>query len=313
MAHLVWIAIMAVAVPFYAATRFTEEMSARNTDQIVRRSGIDADHALLGKLGMDLGLLSEVKDRTRIVNEDRECFYQLLWTVEKQPRSAKPSEAPGIDIPRLLVDPKASRGELFSVHGRARRAIRIRVDDSDVQARFGITHYYELDLSVPLETPLQLVNRDDGSSSTYGSYPVTACVRHLPQGMPVGEAINEEVRVEAFFLKLWAYRTGEAVAPRENSTEGRALQFSPLLIGRQPQWIRRTVASSPYPGLIFGAVFATAMAVLCYHVWKSGRSDRAAHNAIRSRRFAPDADHPLARFESESQEERSQGPDKTDN
>jgi hypothetical protein len=53
-------------------------------------------------------------------------------------------------------------------------------------------------------------------------------------------------------------------------------------------------------------VFASAMAVLCYRVWKSARDDQAAHNAIRSRRFTPGEENPLARFESEAQEERSE-------
>lgn len=291
---------------------FAADRIAWHPDRIEPRLGIEADHVLLGDLGMDVGLLSEVKDRARIVNEDRECFYQLLATVEKQPLSAQLIEAPGIKIPQLLVDPKPSRGMLFTVHGGARRAIRIRVDDPDVQARFGINHYYELDLLVPLETPLQLVDRDDRSSSTYGSYPVTVCVRHLPKGMPVGEEINEEVRVQAFFLKLWAYRTHEDVAPRESATGRKAVQFSPLLIGRQPQWIRRTVASNPYPGLVFGVVFASAMVVLCYRVWKSARDDRALHKAIRSQEFASDEDHPLARFESEAGKERSEERHDTD-
>ena len=147
---------------------------------------------------------------------------------------------------------------------------------------------------------MQLVDGSDQSSSIFVSYPVTVCVRQLPKGMPVGEEINEDVRVQAFFVKLWAYRTQENGSVGQPAMEDRAIQFSPLLIGRQPQWLRRRVATSPYPGLAIGVIFAAAMATLCYRVWKASRNDRASRSAIHSNRFAFDKDHPLANLDPKS-------------
>ena len=196
---------------------------------------MDASDVLLGKLGMDVGLLSQVKDQQRIQAEERECFYQLLSVADGLDTAASAAD---VDIPQLFAHPTRFRGDLLAARGSVRRAVRVRVDDPDIRARFTMDHYYQLDMLVPLRTPLQLVDPRDQTGDVYNSYPVTICVRHLPAGMPVGDPVHEDVQVQAFFLKLWAYRSSArasgAASVREKSgatRPGSPIQFSPLLVG----------------------------------------------------------------------------------
>ena len=264
---------------------FAADRIAWHPDHVDQRLGVDADDVLLGELGMDVGLLSQVQDQKRIGAEERECFYQLLSAVGRLGTAAVPRRTADMSTTQLLQNPQSFRGNLFTIRGSVRRAVRVRVDDPDIQARLAIDHYYQLDMFVPLETPLQLVDPRDQTSSVYTSYPVTVCVRHLPAGMPVGDPIHEEVRVQAFFLKLWAYHS-HAPAKLGQSPGGaakpRSIQLSPLLMGREPQWLGRSRAPNPYPGLLMGTIFAVALAALCWWIWKSGRDNRPVEKKIGS-------------------------------
>lgn len=278
---------------------FAANRIAWHPDSVDPRLGVTNDDVLLAGLGVDVGLLGQVRDRTRLVSQDRECFYQLLWAMDKPDWPATAPPVANIDIPGLLRDPKAQRGKRMMVRGGARRALRILVNDPDVRQRFGIDHYYEIDLFVPLDPPLELVDRDHRTRSVYGSYPVTVCVRHLPDGMPQGENIHEEIRVQAFFFKLWAYQKGGSDATGGRATEpggntprlaGKGLQLSPLLVGRQVQWIRPPTSVSPCPGLVLGGLFAAAMVALCYRLWRSDRDHRQVERTFPAGGLAPNDD-----------------------
>ncbi len=239
--------------------------------------GVDIDHLLLSQLGMDVGLLDQVQDRRRIVEEDRECFYQLLAAMSNlRPAHLDDRHVAQISVPDILRNPEPSRGKLFTVHGTALRAIRIQVDDPDVQARFEINHYYELDVSVPLETPIELVEKQtDTQGKLFASYPVTVCVRQLPSGMPQGEDILEEVRVNSFFVKLWAYHTQLMDTP----------QVSPLLIGQSPQWIRRQAATNSSAVWLLGALLVAILVAASFAIWHSRSNDRRRRRTLHPQPF----------------------------
>jgi len=120
------------------------------------------------------------------------------------------------DVVPLFNTPELVRGRLFTLVGTARRAIEIRVDDADIRERFGLDHYYEIELITP---------------DSRGN-PIVCCVRELPQDMPTGDDIYESIRATGFFLKTWGFRTAQS-AESEPGTLRK--QLAPLLIGRDLQ------------------------------------------------------------------------------
>ena len=213
------------------------------------------------------------RSRKGIENVDSECFYQLLAAVGR----AKPgqlAQAATFDPPfgPLLQSPRSNQGKLFSFRGTARRVTRILVGEKNLQARFGFDHYYQVDIFVSLGR--QTVRLGDPSSSedvpTFSNnYPITVCVRQLPQGMREGEELRQEVRVAGVYFKLWSYRT-EYIS----SFNKRQLQISPMLIGRELELIEMDAARNPWVGVIAGFMFLAVLGMTWYGLWRTGRSDR---------------------------------------
>ena len=177
----------------------------------------------------------------------------------------------------LFNDADHQIGELLVLDGVVRRAVRVDVgtapdgQPSDVWQRFGIDHYYELELFT-------------GDSQ---NYPVVVCVRDLPAGFPTGDEIHELVRVPGFFFKTWLYHTrktpdGPAAAP---STAQR--QFAPLLIGPAPVWLdEQPSAGSPYAGLVGSGVFVLAMVGMWAAAWWFARGDRRFRDRVLARNYS---------------------------
>lgn len=219
----------------------------------------------LGRLGMDVGLLDDVRQRTPLVAADREAFYQLLAAVRRAPPGALLAEAgdrPTSVIP-LFNDPAAQVGRLVLLRGTTRRVQRIVVDDEQIRQRFGIDDYYEIDM---------FTVDSEGN-------PITVCVPTLPAGLPQGDNVREDIRVAAFFYKVWAYRA--------RATEPGQRQLAPLLIGAQPEWIQPE-PGSPYLGAIAGGVFVIFLLGLWLVLWKAARRDRRRHERILASRYRLD-------------------------
>lgn len=171
-------------------------------------------------------------------------------------------------------------GQLVKLEGTVRRAVKILVDSDrgrpanrDIATRLGIGHYYELELF----------------PSDSQNNPVVFCVRDLPPGFPVGLIDGERVRVAGFFFKSWAYRpqgtpSGEN---RSGSSSARALQVAPLLIGREPTWLKRaSVAESPYVGILTGGLFVLVLLVIWVALWRLNRGDREFQRKVLLKRHA---------------------------
>ncbi len=216
--------------------------------------------SLLGRLQMDVSLLDDVRDRTDLV--EREAFYQLLAAVRRaadgvlrrdaqeqlaerrqvlqrlvrnrdlDPQSLADAEREleranegASDVVPLFNDPAAQRGKLLVLSGEALRAIRIRVDDPDIVHRFGIDHYYEIEMVTP-----------DSQTN-----PIVCCVAALPPGMPIGDAIHENIRVTGFFFKSWAFDTHRSAAGEGGSGGKKLRQVAPLLIADTIEQVARPV------------------------------------------------------------------------
>ncbi|NLX96064.1 MAG: hypothetical protein GXY83_07800 [Rhodopirellula sp.] len=240
--------------------------------------------SLLGRLGMDVGLLDDIRRqqiaqspqgtasgidirKLRLTGKDREAFYQMLAAVGRaEPglllrESRKRLAASGRDsfsVVPLFNQPHEQVGELVALSGTARRIIPITVDDEEIRQRLGIQQYYEIYLFT-----------DDSQGN-----PLVFCVRDLPPGMPIGEGarFGENTVIAGFFFKTWAYRRTSQDTPTEAQW-----QLAPLLIGCEPVWN----PAPPPPAntmmeVIAGGVFVLVLAGLFALVWAYGRSDRRA-------------------------------------
>jgi hypothetical protein len=256
---------------------------------------IEADQAFLGRLGMDWGLFDQVRHRREFSSSDRECFYQLLSVVARtDPAELIQRSRPGYDMQQLLTEPESEEGRLYLLEGTARRATRIRVDDPDIQRRFGIDHYFEIEVFVPLDQTIRFVEGpEDAEGKVFTDYPIVFCVRRLPPGLPEGDNIREWVRVAGSYFKLWAYRTqfmSEGAPTSNDRTAGLRRQVSPLLVGLEPQWIPTEGPRSPGGGVVLGAVFVAVVVGIWAAVWWFHREDVRFERTTLDRQLAPD--HP---------------------
>jgi hypothetical protein len=257
---------------------------------------------LLGRLGMDFSLFEGVSDRTGL--DERECFYRMLAAVHEaeagrieragrahlaerreflerlarnrelgpKRRAAAERELARVetgadDVVPLFNDPAAQRGKLFVLPGEALRAIEVRVDDPDIVKRFGIDHYYEV----------EIVTADSQNN------PIVCCVAELPPNMPLGESIHENVRVTGFFLKSWAYETPESSsggAKRSNRQ-----QLAPLVLAKSVEVLGDPVPEPTSP--VWAIAVAAAVVVFAAAAWFVKRGDFRARARLAESRQAP--------------------------
>lgn len=183
----------------------------------------------------------------------------------------------------LLENPSDFEGKLLMFRGVARRITKVRVEDPDIVARFDIDHYFQIDATVELEFDVTLKDPSDGDSAReMWTFPVTFCARRLPPGMPIGENVNEEVRLTGFFFKKWSYEL------EKQDGQQKAERFSaPMLIGREPIWIRPPAGQeNPYNGLIAGGLFLIALLGVWLGVWRLGRGDKKFKQQTIARTYA---------------------------
>jgi hypothetical protein len=269
--------------------------------------------SVLGTLGMDVGLLDEVRSHGRFdtpdaaergrFNDQREAFYQILdvvgriganqlirfadgnleairrhwqheFSIAKDDKLRalahqviQSAEKGRYSVMPLFFDAKRQIGQLIVLDGVARRVVRIDVGSepagsgaSDVARRFGIDHYYEME-----------VFTDDSQN-----YPLVFCVRELPNGLGPGEELRVPVRVAGFFFKNWRY-TGRAArnsASTDRPAGNEQRRYAPLLIGRAPLLLRVEETSNATAQMVGGGLFLLALGGIWAAAWWLARSDR---------------------------------------
>jgi hypothetical protein len=238
---------------------------------------------LLGQLGLDIDRLTELVHRSKMTGEDRECFYQALTAV----RLAEPDQLARLgrtdfEIGRLIRTPELAGGELYTLHGLARRAIEIRVEDRDIQTRFGIDHYYEIEVFLPLERQVRFVDPDepkDQEGKLFTDYPFVVCVPELPTGMEMGDDIRVPVTFSAFFLKLWAYETEFMSGGRARTAKPR-LQQSPMFVGPTVIVGEQYQARKSVLSLYIACLFVGLMLICWVILWRSSIHDKNASKRL---------------------------------
>jgi hypothetical protein len=189
----------------------------------------------------------------------------------------------------LLERPDEYIGQLRVFRGTAARIVQVRVQEPDLIERFGIRKYYQIDMMVNLEGKLKVLKREpkegesaeDAVDRVTWTHPATFCVLELPEGLPMGENVNEDLRIAGFFLKNWAYETGEF----ENGEP--KWRYAPMLIGQKPLWHRGPTSSlNVYAGAIAGGLFVLALIGVWVGVWRITRSDQKFQKSVVSKTYA---------------------------
>ena len=238
---------------------------------------LNAGQVALAKLGMDAGqweLVHQTNGRG-LGDEDREAFYQLLAALGR-PEAGQLQAAQGkaLDLVPLLEHATDHQGEVLPVEGLARRIMKVPVSDPDVQARFGIDHYYTIDLFVPLDKNLRFaksdkkkVDKNQPQAIYENDFPATLVVRQLPPGVTEGENLHQQLRADGVFFKVWTYKSPYAARFKQ-------LQPAPLFLATQPQIVEvETPVNWVVSTLVFGAFFL-ALSVVGIITWWQRTSDR---------------------------------------
>jgi hypothetical protein len=233
----------------------------------------------LAHLGMDIGLWDDIaasKDHA-LTAADREPFYQLLAAVGRpEARQLHAVTQQSLNNVPLLEKSSEHFGDCLPVEGIARRITKIAVNDADIRSRFGIDHYYEIDLFLPLNNASIRFGKDASGEKNpvfRNTFPATLIVRELPPELAEGENIHERVRADGVFFKVWTYRSNY-------TTRFGQLQPSPLFIAAQPQLVRIETAASWITGGLVTLAFALALGVAGIIVWWYDRSDRKSRARI---------------------------------
>jgi len=242
--------------------------------------GITPDLVYLASLGMDAGLFDVVRSTNRrsITADDRESFYQLLAALGRaEPADVFGRADPSPDLTPMLTQPETQHGRIVSLLGTAKRVQRIAVDEPDIRQRFGIDHYYQIDVFVSLDnTEIRFEQKDGKEGAVFRhNYPVTCCVLELPAGLPARDDIAVPVRFAGAYFKLWAYKS-EYVA----TFDDRQRQVSPLFIATRPRVVKFDNSASQLLGWIGGIAFVVLILMAGFYTWYPRSSDRRIEQQV---------------------------------
>jgi hypothetical protein len=232
--------------------RRTRRLDARPTKR--PQWGIGPDEILLGDLGVDVGLLDAVRQThgRALVASDREPFYQMLAaTGRADPDTVFAQASREFDLGQLLNQPAEMQGRLLAFRARARRVQKIVIDDPDIRQRLGIDHYYQIDLQMPLDDQeVRLVTRPGETDGPVfrNFYPAHCNVLELPDGLPDGPDVDQQLLVAGFYFKLWAYRTEYVQTFGQEKR-----QLGPLFLAVTPRVIEQRRESNPLWGWLGGS------------------------------------------------------------
>ncbi len=239
----------------------------------------------LGQARFDAASLEEIVPDGALAAADAPAFHGLLQAMQSLDQSELSTAAQqtlrdrGIKgtnlrqtsrnlMVQFMADPKAWRGEVVSLQGIARRALKVHVDNEDRRAEFGVNEYYEVEVFI--DGPFRLPGFDE----VVARYPVTFCTTSLSPGVSEGERISVPVKLTGAFLKIWRYRSAMYEA------EDAGLQRVPLIVGGQLERMTGNAADIAVPWgqqelIIAISVFVLIMAA-AFGFWRWGRNDRRA-------------------------------------
>jgi hypothetical protein len=198
-------------------------------------------------------------NRQGIGDADREAFYQILHILKSaDPAKLRRPQTGPLDVVPLLQEPENLTGQFLPLEGVARRVMRVPVNDADVRIRFGIDHYYEIDLFLPLgQKELRFGKAEEGKEIPIyaNNFPATLICRKLPPGLREGDDLRDPIRADAVFFKLWTYRSGF-------SSKFGQLQPAPLFLAIEPRVVPHQPLTNWVSGVLVSIAFGLALLVI---------------------------------------------------
>jgi hypothetical protein len=250
---------------------------------------IGSDQLQLAEWGFDFGLFDGVRaaNGRGIGDADREAFYQLLAAITHAPPGSLAKAKP-LDLVATLERPQEQHGEFVSVQGIARRVTKVQVGDADVRKRFGIEHYYEIDLSLPLGDKTLRFGKDSKGEENpvyANTFPVTLNVLRLPPNLAEGDQQSTTVRADAVFFKLWTYRSSY-------TTKFNRVQPAPLVFATSATVVPFERGSNVVSGVLVAGAFVLAGLVIGIIFWWYRGQDREAERDRRKALIGEDRPEP---------------------
>ncbi len=111
-------------------------------------------------------------------------------------------------------------GDYLRFRFNIRRVTRVVVEEPEIARQYGVRQYYQLDGFVPLGDLVIRLGADSEHASTVFQerFPAAIVVANLPvaiereaesvaAGRSQAESLNRNVEVDAFFFKVWSYKT----------------------------------------------------------------------------------------------------------
>jgi hypothetical protein len=223
-----------------------------------QRPHVSFGEAVLGDLGVDVGLLDTVRQRQPFSSRETEAFYKVLdaagriganqlsrfarrdlpsvserWkqkeTETQESLSADPASATPAEKMQLQL-----AGEVQSRAADGRFSVAPLFNEP--QRHVG--ELVELVGTVRRATRIDIVSAADANANSLAQQfginhyyeldlftddsqnnPVVFCVRELPPGFPLGDRLHESVRIAGFFLKSWSFESRRAMRPAEDERE----------------------------------------------------------------------------------------------
>ena len=227
---------------------------------------ITADSVLLAEQGFDFGWWDSLPTQPSrgLLEADRETFYHLLGALASLPPSTpRLKSAPPIDIAAAIRTPDSQRGALVTVEGTVYRIDKVEANDSEMQARFGLTHYYTLFVFVPLGNLRIRLASHEKSRLFENQFPVTVCVPELPAGLTPGPVLHEHVELQGGYYRVWNYQP--------SGSDQELLQPSPLVIAPAVRLVEREAADNSDATL--GIVFVGLLGAIVIFAWWFSRGN----------------------------------------
>jgi len=210
-------------------------------------SGTDSSDSASTRLplphALDRTLLRAVQDNALISPGEQEAYFHTLAYASRVGEVGERQPAKNITFASLFADPAAHRGERVSLRGHVRRVSEFEAGTN----AYGFEKLYEAWLFTP----------DSGTN------PYVVVCSLVPEEMPLGDGVLEEVRTDGYFFKKYLYRAGDG------------MRLAPLVLADRLVWLRSAPASAPHSFATYLLGSAAAVVVgIVVSLWVFARTRR---------------------------------------
>ena len=266
--------------------------------------GVTAGHALLGRYGMDVGLIDDARrqDKRPLLADDAQCFYQMLAAAARMDAETLSAHSAPLELSTLIASAPVSdravarselqgggrqHGRLFSAPLVARRILKVHIERAELREQLGIDHYFQIDAFLTLDNEVVHLQKspDDVSAPVFAnSFPLTLCVAQLPPELKEGERLSERIIAVGFYFRLWSYDSQFL-----EDYGGDRQQLSPLLIGHAvPATADSALAATSPLWWIAGLLFLAVLGALWYTFLRWQGRDAEHARQLKRRFTSPD-------------------------